>query len=112
MSVTITAKVGFAHGHLNIRRGDEADVSEATAKELEKAGLAFIGKAPAAPVGPAAPKTPAKGGGAKRASQPSSASQVQTSAQQDEASPQMDNGANQPLDLGQNSSTAENAGGQ
>ncbi|HEY8606626.1 MAG TPA: hypothetical protein VIM12_05870 [Noviherbaspirillum sp.] len=42
MEVKIKAKSGFAHGKLNLKRGDEAMVSPATAKDLEKVGLAEI----------------------------------------------------------------------
>lgn len=67
MDVKVTAKTGFAHGKLNLKRGDEATVSEATAKDLEKAGLVSIGSAPGDPGG----KAPARSskGASKRGQQ-------------------------------------------
>lgn len=38
----VTAKSKFAHGAAMFERGDTVDVSDATAKELVKAGLVLI----------------------------------------------------------------------
>lgn len=45
MDVKIKAKTSFAHGRFNLNRGQEAEMPEAVAKDLEKAGLVEVGKA-------------------------------------------------------------------
>jgi hypothetical protein len=47
MDVKIKAKTSFAHGRFNLNRGHEAEMPEAVAKDLEKAGLVVVGKAAA-----------------------------------------------------------------
>lgn len=47
MDVKIKAKTSFAHGRFNLNRGQEAEMPEAVAKDLEKAGLVEIGEATA-----------------------------------------------------------------
>jgi hypothetical protein len=51
MDVKIKAKTSFAHGRFNLDRGQEAEMPEAVAKDLEKAGLVEVGEAAKAPEG-------------------------------------------------------------
>lgn len=47
MDVKIKAKTSFAHGRFNLDRGQEAEMPEAVAKDLAKAGLVEVGESAA-----------------------------------------------------------------